>query len=551
MSNYSSKRELIHNAIGEGSFGCVVKPALKCKDETIVHPPNSVSKIMEKIHAEEELSEMDAIDKIDPTYKFHIHKPTLCELNTKQKYEKKIKGCRRISVTLDNIKSLNILTMQNSGKDFFKLIDEYSNQSQTQENKNYMTNVWLSLVPIFEGLVTMQENNFVHKDISSNNILFNEQNNKSVLIDFGLALKIQDEIDYITQYYTKTDKFNVHWSRPIESNYILLCNYNSSTVSNITNQQLKPLLDVVKQESHIFNKNYEIRRRIYNDAIRSFDNLKQTRTTEYIDRVENGLKWEDIKRAYTVDDINGQYLRLVIAHVNKLDTYGLGLACMVLLMNTHQLIDSKFGLDLLETFYKMIHPDPFQRSLPTESVKMYKQCLKKHNITKMNILATNTVPISSVSSVRKSSKLFRKKSSTKQTHKVKQCPEGKELNPATGRCRNKCPSHKQRNSKGNCVVKTKNDKHSSKTKNKKSSIKTKKIKICPSGKELNPATGRCRNKCPPNKERNSKGNCVVKTKNDKRTSKTKKIKICPSGKELNPATGRCRNKCPPNCVVKK
>ena len=41
-------------------------------------------------------------------------------------------------------------------------------------------------------------------------------------------------------------------------------------------------------------------------------------------------------------------------------------------------------------------------------------------------------------------------------------------------------------------------------------ILTKKIKICPSGKELNPATGRCRNKCPSNKERNSKGNCVVK-----------------------------------------
>ena len=84
----------------------------------------------------------------------------------------------------------------------------------------------------------------------------------------------------------------------------------------------------------------------------------------------------------------------------------------------------------------------------------------------MNILATNTVPISSVSSVRKSSKLSRKKSSTKQTHKVKQCPEGKELNPVTGRCRNKCPSNKERNTKGNCVVKMKNNKRTSKTKTK-------------------------------------------------------------------------------------
>jgi serine/threonine protein kinase len=518
MPKYSSKQELIHNAIGEGSYGCVVKPALKCKDETIVHPPNSVSKIMKKRDAKEEIREMDAIDKIDPTYKFHIHKPTLCELNTNQKYEKKIKGCRKISLTPNNIKSLNILTMENSGKDFVKLINEYSNQSQTQENKNYMTNVWLSLIPIFEGLVTMRENEFAHKDISVNNILFNEQNNKSVLIDFGLALKIQDEIYNITRSYSTSCTFKIHWSRPIESRYVLLGNYNSPNMPNynsphmptISDSLLNPLLDELRQNYH-YNRNYDIKHRIYSDAVRSFDNLKQTRTTKYIDREKTGLKWVDIRRAYTVDDTNGQYLRLVNAHVSKLDTYGLGLACIELLLNTHQLIDSKFGLDLLEIFYKMIHPDPFQRSLPTEAVQLYKQCLKKHNITKMNILATNTVSISSVSSVRNPSKLSRKKSSTKQTHKVKQCPEGKELNPATGRCRNKCPSHKQRNSKGNCVGKTKNNKRTSKTKNKKSSsIKTKKIKICPSGKELNPATGRCRNKCPSNKERNSKGNCVVK-----------------------------------------
>jgi serine/threonine protein kinase len=511
MPNYSSKQELIHNAIGEGSYGCVVKPALKCDDETIVHPPNSVSKIMKKIDAEEEIGEMDVIDKIDPTYKFHIHKPTLCKLNTKQKYEKKIKGCRKISVTPNNITSLNILTMQNSGKDFFKLINEYSNQPQTRENKNYITNVWLSLIPIFEGLFTMQENNFAHKDISINNILFNEQTNKSVLIDFGLASAIEDEFDNITNHFVYSSTFKVHWSRPIESKYILLGNYNSPKMPNISGPLLTPLLKELRQDYNTFNKKYEVRQRIYDDAVRSFDNLKQTRTTKYIDRKKTGLKWMDIRRAYTYDDTNGQYLRLVTAHVSKLDTYGLGLACIALLLNTHQLIDSKFGLDLLEIFYKMIHPDPFKRSLPITALQTYKQCLKKHNITKMNILATNTVSISSVSSSHKSSKLSRKKSSTKQTHKVKQCPEGKELNPATGRCRNKCPSNKERNTKGNCVVKTKNNKRTSKTKNKKSSIKnTKKIKTCPSGKELNPATGRCRNKCPPNKERNSKGNCVVK-----------------------------------------
>jgi hypothetical protein len=66
--------------------------------------------------------------------------------------------------------------------------------------------------------------------------------------------------------------------------------------------------------------------------------------------------------------------------------------------------------------------------------------------------------------------------------KPEECPEGKELNPKTGKCRN-IP---------------------------------KKPKECAEGKELNPKTKRCKN--------------IPKTP-----------KECPEGKELNPKTGRCKN----------
>jgi hypothetical protein len=36
---------------------------------------------------------------------------------------------------------------------------------------------------------------------------------------------------------------------------------------------------------------------------------------------------------------------------------------------------------------------------------------------------------------------------------TKKCPPGKELNPDTNRCRNKCEKTKIRNEKGNCVNK--------------------------------------------------------------------------------------------------
>ena len=107
-------------------------------------------------------------------------------------------------------------------------------------------------------------------------------------------------------------------------------------------------------------------------------------------------------------------------------------------------------------------------------------------------------------------------------NKNKDCPSGKELNPNTGRCINKCKQDEVRNlDTGRCIK-----------------IKLKlKSKDCPSGKELNPKTGRCINKCKDGEVRNTKtGKCLkIKPK--------LKSKDCPSGKELNPKTGRCINKC--------
>ena len=62
------------------------------------------------------------------------------------------------------------------------------------------------------------------------------------------------------------------------------------------------------------------------------------------------------------------------------------------------------------------------------------------------------------------------------------CPDGKELNATTGKCRQKCKEGKKRNPKGNCIP----------------------IE-CPDGKEMNPKTSRCRKKRTDGEERNQQG----------------------------------------------
>jgi hypothetical protein len=77
---------------------------------------------------------------------------------------------------------------------------------------------------------------------------------------------------------------------------------------------------------------------------------------------------------------------------------------------------------------------------------------------------------------------------------VKECPEGKEINPLTKRCVKICDKDKIRNpTTGKCEK-----------------IKAENIeKECPEGKEINPKTGRCVNKCKEGEVRDAAtGKCV-------------------------------------------
>ena len=80
-----------------------------------------------------------------------------------------------------------------SGKDFYEILAKYDYRF----SKNEIYNIAEEILDI---IAILQENNIVHRDIRTSNIILNE-NNKLVLIDFGLARCIDNErylkeIDY-------------------------------------------------------------------------------------------------------------------------------------------------------------------------------------------------------------------------------------------------------------------------------------------------------------------------------------------------------------------
>ena len=65
--------------LGEGAYGCVHKPSMKCKDRPDMSYEGRLSKIMTKEHAKIELEEYDVIGSVDTSKEFYLGKPDICD----------------------------------------------------------------------------------------------------------------------------------------------------------------------------------------------------------------------------------------------------------------------------------------------------------------------------------------------------------------------------------------------------------------------------------------------------------------------------------------
>ena len=63
--------------IGEGTYGCIHKPSLKCKNKKANHN-KKVSKLLLKENAEKEVHEYDILSKIDKKHEYYLGNPITC-----------------------------------------------------------------------------------------------------------------------------------------------------------------------------------------------------------------------------------------------------------------------------------------------------------------------------------------------------------------------------------------------------------------------------------------------------------------------------------------
>jgi len=210
-----------HKVIGEGSYGCVIKPALECNEDFDKEVyKNKVSKVMVKKNAIDELKEMQFLSKLKGIEKYAVSTPQMCEPKLDNNFNNSIKKCKNPLISKYNTQifksDLAQLLLENGGLDLEQTIDllffyEDKEFNNIEQHDLFFT----SLLNLFDGLIFFRENNIVHFDIKLINLVYNFDTNKSKFIDFGMMKKdktIKDEYSRNKAWYAES-----HFNWPPEN----------------------------------------------------------------------------------------------------------------------------------------------------------------------------------------------------------------------------------------------------------------------------------------------------------------------------------------------
>ena len=214
---------MVNNIVGQGTYGCVIKPALKCKTSKVKHADkiykNKVSKIMFDEDANDELEEMKLLSSMPDIGKYAVSTPKLCKPELDKQFDNIVKKCNKTTVNvnkyfIDDKKRLSQLLLEDGGINleeatqvlFDKVVDDY-------EAKVFYT----SLLNLFEGLIFFNKNKVIHFDIKLLNLVYNFDTGVAKYIDFGL---MQTHQKVIKEYSNNTAKLAIrHFNFPPENEY--------------------------------------------------------------------------------------------------------------------------------------------------------------------------------------------------------------------------------------------------------------------------------------------------------------------------------------------
>ena len=193
--------------LGEGTYGCVSKPSVRCDDNSsATEYNNKVSKIMLNKYAVRELKELKKISKIPDIEQFIVPFPKLCKPKLDRKFHRTLKKCRNSKFPDTKLEDFRLLILEDGGVD----LDIFVKKVVPTMSMRDACIFWSKLLTLFEGLCFFHQNEIIHHDIKTLNIVYNIQSAAIKFIDFGLMKSRKEMIQSSTKNinYSATTWFN-------------------------------------------------------------------------------------------------------------------------------------------------------------------------------------------------------------------------------------------------------------------------------------------------------------------------------------------------------
>jgi len=328
--------------IYEGSYGCAFHPALPCTNTGKRKGLGKVFGNLRDFKQEEKIQKF--IKKIDPKNESTIPYYSSCRIDLeKTRKSDQTNKCNIINDFSVSKKSLNQLMFKYGGDDL-DLVMNYMKKKIKYTNFSIDTLITL-LLPLVKSIVKISKYGYLHSDIKPPNILYNLQNNKLYLIDFGL---LQKQL-HITQSGS-TLSFKYLYYPP---EFIIMINLRAG----------------IRDPD-----------RLYNDVLENFEFYNYDKYVEYLDFVKYKKRLlEFIKYAVNIplETFEKDFLK---TYIKKLDIYSLSMSLIEIIYITQ--IDGTLKIKdnkLYDSFIKnilvyMVDPDPRYR-LTVDETYMRLNCL--------------------------------------------------------------------------------------------------------------------------------------------------------------------------------
>lgn len=370
----SSSSSTSHNVVGEGSYGCVHKPSLPCKNRKLNYK-NKISKIMRSQDAIDELQDTKLISKIDTKNKYYIGDTVRCKPLLNKRTIHAIKKCKHSKKLLRDTNNISLLVRDDGGDDLEKFADYIHNRQVTPENINMVRTFWKEMYRFVHGFLLMAKNGVLHHDMKPQNILYNMDTNRLNMIDFGFNTTRKA---VIRKSQKSLNQFAVvHWSFPMECAF-----YNKNVfMAFASKSEIDKEAYLLKIIENIKNKS--------NDNVTS---AIKTFLSFVTDKNINNTINENVTYSFlndltaTLSTIKpSNYAKFIRNSVATIDIYGLGISLLYILFNTKPFLSADLYNELSTLFYDMVSFDVTRRIHTQQFINEFGNTLARHNIIKKRI----------------------------------------------------------------------------------------------------------------------------------------------------------------------